>query len=610
MLAEILKEMKPKHTIKRILFLSLTFWMQASDGYDVPFTSRNPQSLWIIGAITLVTCLLVLLAVILLRLNKRLKAEVNERKLAEKAIAKERDFVQAVLKWVESIVVVIDLDGLIVTFNRAAERCSGYTLEEVNQVPFWDILIKEEEKERVQSVILNVKQESLPRENRNYWIAKDGHEVLIQWFNSVLTGADGSIAYILCTGHDLTDRNNAEKALEKREEHYQTVLENMEEGYFEVNLDGTFRAVNKSLIRILGYSLPELRSMDNRHIMDSKTAGKVFQVFNSIYLTGQPRNLLAFEIIRKEGDRRMIEVSASLLQDSTGNPIGFFGLTRDVTERIRMEQMMVQTEKMMSVGGLAAGMAHEINNPLAVIVQGAQNIERRLLPGLKKNQESAKRLNIDLDQLQGYLKEREILEMLSNIMSAGKRAGDIITNMLRFSRKGSDQKIDISVSQLVERTLDLAQKDQNLQKRFNFDRITIHQQIDEQLPQIPCIEQEIEQVLLNIITNAAQAFHEMEPAAPAPLIEIKAFLEKEMLQLEITDNGPGIPETIKHRVFEPFFTTKPPGIGTGLGMSVSFMIITNNHNGTIEVDSKPGEGARFIIRLPIQATEKPGTNSS
>ncbi|MCP4629670.1 MAG: GHKL domain-containing protein, partial [bacterium] len=118
------------------------------------------------------------------------------------------------------------------------------------------------------------------------------------------------------------------------------------------------------------------------------------------------------------------------------------------------------------------------------------------------------------------------------------------------------------------------------------------------LPRIPCTETEIEQVLLNLLTNAAWAMANEKSSDP-PRITLLIDVEKEMARIEVEDNGPGMDEETRKRIFEPFFTTKPVGEGTGLGLSVSYMIITNNHKGVMEVESEPGKGAKFVIRLPL-----------
>ncbi len=272
----------------------------------------------------------------------------------------------------------------------------------------------------------------------------------------------------------------------------------------------------------------------------------------------------------------------------------------DVTSRVRMEEMMIQTEKMMSVGGLAAGMAHEINNPLGAIVQGAQNIERRISDTLEANHEAADRAGCPLATIRAYLEDRQILLFLSGIREAGMRAGHIVSNMLNFSRASEAQRSTIDLHQSLDRTIELASNDYDLKKRYDFRALSIIRDFDPSIGSIICSRGELEQVILNLLRNAAQAIHTKTYKAPSgPQITLRTRLEENGVCIEVEDNGPGMDETIRKRVFEPFFTTKDVGEGTGLGLSVSYFIITENHRGSFDVTSTPGMGSKFTIRLPM-----------
>jgi len=253
---------------------------------------------------------------------------------------------------------------------------------------------------------------------------------------------------------------------------------------------------------------------------------------------------------------------------------------------------------MMSVGGLAAGMAHEINNPLGGMLQGIQNIERRFLPDMEKNRVAAEKSGIDLNKLQDYLVRREVLESIAGIKSAGQRAAKIISSMLLFSRKSESQAALVNIPDLLDNTIEMAQNDYDLKKNFDFKHIDLVREYDPELKTLWCTETELEQVILNLLKNAAHALFGKEEGG-TPQIVIRTKAGPETVVIEVEDNGPGMDEKTRKRLFEPFFTTKQVGKGTGLGLSVSYMIITNNHDGQLEVQSELGKGTRFTIRLPL-----------
>ncbi|PSS56621.1 ATP-binding protein [Pseudomonas sp. BBP2017] len=271
----------------------------------------------------------------------------------------------------------------------------------------------------------------------------------------------------------------------------------------------------------------------------------------------------------------------------------------DITQRLSLEEMMVQSEKMLSVGGLAAGMAHEINNPLGAILHNVQNIRRRLSPDLAKNQEQAGELGIDLPTVNRYLESREVPQLLDGIQQAGARAAKIVTHMLSFSRRSNRQLAPCDLPALIDQAVEIAGNDFDLAIGFDFKGQAIIRQFDPNLGPVPCTANELEQVLLNLLKNAAQAIHQREDDSEPGRIILRTRLNPPWAEIQVEDNGVGMPEAVRKRTFEPFFTTKEIGQGTGLGLSVSYFIITNNHKGQMEVQSAPGQGTCFTLRLPL-----------
>ncbi len=277
----------------------------------------------------------------------------------------------------------------------------------------------------------------------------------------------------------------------------------------------------------------------------------------------------------------------------------------DITQRLSLEEMMVQSEKMLSVGGLAAGMAHEINNPLGAILHNVQNIRRRLSSDLPKNLEYAEQAGIELETVNRYLQGREVPQLLDGIQQAGARAAKIVTHMLSFSRRSNRQMAPCDLPALIDQAVEIAGNDFDLTIGFDFKGQAIIRQFDPQLGPVPGTANELEQVLLNLLKNAAQAIHLREDDREPGRIILRTRLNPPWAEIQVEDNGIGMSENVRKRTFEPFFTTKEIGQGTGLGLSVSYFIITNNHKGQMEVHSTLGQGTCFTLRLPLAGSQMP-----
>ena len=310
----------------------------------------------------------------------------------------------------------------------------------------------------------------------------------------------------------------------------------------------------------------------------------------------QHKNFQQSVQVRSNGDFRSVNISAYPLSNQA--PLRFVIRIDDITEQVRIEEMMVQTEKMLSVGGLAAGMAHEINNPLSIISQAAQNAQRRLSPSLPANREIAAQLEIDLTRLQDYLEQRGIYSFLQNIGQAVERSAEIVQNMLNFTSSSASEREICSLEQTVLSALELAKNDYDLKKKYNFRNIRISTSFPAELPQVIINRMEIEQVFFNLFKNAGQAMSEVKRPDFQPEIKIVATSDRKYISLEVSDNGPGIPDHIKSRILEPFFTTKEVGIGSGLGLSVAYFIVVKRHKGQFLIHSEVGQGTTFNIFLP------------
>lgn len=386
------------------------------------------------------------------------------------------------------------------------------------------------------------------------------------------------------------------EALRRREEEYRSLMEAVPDPIIVYDLDRRTLYVNPAFTRVFGWTWEDLKGKRPDFIVDGEFQ-RTMDAFAKTYEKGHVED---FQTRRSTKDGRILDVSISgaSFQGPDGKVMGAVANIRDITEWKQTQEIMIQNEKMMSLGGLAAGMAHEIKNPLSAIIQNAQVVWNRLFRELPANTAAAAESGLDFDSLQKYLKKRNIDSLMGTFRDAGIRVNTIIDNMLSFSRKSESRQLPADLSKILEKSVELASQDYDLKKNYDFRRINIVRRYDPALPMVPCEESKIEQVFFNILKNGGEALH--ESGTEKPEFILTTWQENGMACVEIVDNGPGMDLKIQKRIFEPFFTTKEQGVGTGLGLSVSYFIVKKGHGGSLEVTSHPGKGAKFIIRLPLE----------
>ncbi len=380
--------------------------------------------------------------------------------------------------------------------------------------------------------------------------------------------------------------------LEATRAYLKSVFDSMPSTLVAVDAEGNISMWNKGAEKETGLSTNEVHGRPFSDVLPD-FASRMHELKDAIN-TGKPTRIER-HVTHPNDTPRFSEIVIYPLEIE--NRRGAVIRIDDVTRRVQMEQMMVQTEKMMTVGGLAAGMAHEINNPLSGVLQSSQNIQRRLSNELPATQSTADELGLDLAVMHEFLERRGILGFLQGIREAAERASLIVADMLAFSRRSTVEFSPVAINDLLDTVVRIAASDYDLKKTYDFKKITIVREYEENLPPVNCDRTEIEQVLLNLLKNAAHALADQENPSRERIV-LRTKKEPRWVRIEVEDSGPGMDEEVRGRVFEPFFTTKPIGLGTGLGLSVSYYIITEQHKGTISVDSLLGEGSRFVIRLP------------
>ncbi len=403
----------------------------------------------------------------------------------------------------------------------------------------------------------------IPVVDKTYDIAE------LPWIN-----ADGQVSK-LAIFHDITPAKTCEVKLKATELDYQRLFEHMGCGVFISSREGKFVDVNQTLVDMLGYeSKEELLEIDiTKNLYLWPEGRKKFQE-----LIEHSGRVVDYEVNfkRKDGQAVPVLLTGNVRYDQDGNILGYEGINVDQSQRKQIERklektqiQLLQTEKMASLGKLAAGVAHQLNNPL-----GGITLFARLM-------------------MEEYDLEEGAQKDLDRILKDAQRCSEIVKELLEFSRQTSRKIQPHDINEAISRTLFL------LENQTLFHNIQVVKNLDPALPHPPVDIQQMNHVFMNIILNAADA---MQGNGQLTLRTYRSSENKDKVCIEITDTGPGIPADILPHIFEPFFTTKQEGKGTGLGLSLAYGIL-EDHGSSIRVNSAPGKGSTFTIELPLTKPE-------
>ncbi len=517
----------------------------------------------------------------------------QERDLAENQLRQSHQRIKNIMNAINDAIFVHSLEnGKILDVNNKACEMYGYERNE----------------------ILNIDVETLSSGQTPYsqneaiqWIMKsaNGEPQIFPWHakrkdgslfwaevNMKIANIDG-FNRTLVVVRDITERKKAEEEIKRAKNYVLGIINSMPSVIFSI--DSSCRIVQCNIATEI-YTNQTFQQMQNMLLFD------VFLELNA-YKDKIQQSLDKVEIIYISKIEKNNGTEQSY-EDLTIYPLMAFTdegaviRIENITEKVRLEELMIQSEKMLSVGGLAAGMAHEINNPLAGILQNTNVLSNRLTNNLNANVRDAQAVGIEFDKIIKYVERRGIVDILNNIREAGSRAAKIVQNMLSFARKSEGIGSKHSMPELLDKTIELAKNDYDLKKKYDFRQIKIMKEYEDNLPTISCEGSKLQQVFLNLMKNGAEAMFEVSQQR-VPTFHFRIKRDETMLRIEIEDNGCGMDEQVRKRIMEPFFTTKSVGTGTGLGLSISYFIITENHKGTLEVESELDKGTRFIIRLPL-----------
>ncbi len=461
---------------------------------------------------------------------------------------------------------IVTPDDKILEVNPALVHMLGYSSkDELIGKKVSEIFVDQE----LRSVLtLEVNNQPNPQGREIVLRRKDGQPLVCLNTASAVRDTGGKVVRYQGALADITERRAIEKRLYQQQEFARRLVDSFPDLIFVLDSQRRYTFASSKVEEVLGYSIPETIGTvfgDRTHLEDR---GAVQTVFDD--LLGGKRNFASIEIRvrRKQGEWRRLRCHFSPLFDVSGKIEGVVVSGRDITEVKRLEEQLIQAEKLAAMGQMLAGVAHELNNPLTAILGASELLRDRA--GLDEN-------------------TKRQLEMTHR---QARRAARIVQNLLEFSRPASPQKKALDLNAVVDRTLQL--HEHSLKR----NSIEVDFQPSGGLPPAIGDANQLIQVFLNLVGNAEHAIREVRPSGRL-LIRLGRISSR--IYASVQDDGPGIKPDVLPRIFDPFFTTKRPGGGTGLGLSIC-MSIVREHGGDIEVESLPAGGAAFTVFLPVAET--------
>lgn len=481
----------------------------------------------------------------------------------------ERDFNREMVNTMEALLISISPCGKILSFNQKAEEVTGYTEEEVRDHYWVDVLMAEEHRRENQQRMSRVlKGEKAQMNFESCLRTKNQQDRIINWHASFRQNLNKGKLGLVLFGIDITGQLQVDHDLKQAISQWENIFAAIQDPALIVSSDSrildanpaTFTAARKTRTEVIGHKI-----CDILHLGRAEGAPCPLEQF---ILLGQSR-IIETELRGLHG-YYLLTISPLHMGDDC--PEAALLVARDLTEEEQMKAEAMHAAQLASIGELAAGVAHEINNPINGIINYAQIILDS--PG-----------------------DPETPDLLTRIKKEGKRIASIVSNLLDFSRRREESPEIVTVQSIIHKCLEL------VNHRFKNDRIILKLHLPDSLPPLFCNSQQIQQVILNILSNARYALNARFPH-PDPLKQLNIKAEtvnhgsEPFVRITITDNGTGIEQDLIDRVFDPFYSSKPKGEGTGLGLSISHGLIHDN-NGYLGIRSELGTSTSLRVDLPI-----------
>jgi len=496
----------------------------------------------------------------------------------------EIQFKSLLLEQVRNAVVALDMEGSVKYSNVFTQTLFGWQEEEIRGTKFFEKILPGNSLDLMEPILRWVNE-------RGYWEGElqawNRHsESFPAYFHLMLRkNAQGVTTGFLIVVTDISAQKVAEIALRRERDFSRSLIQASPAFFVAIGADGRVLMMNQIMMQSLGYTEEEVIGRDFlTNFVPSDEREKVSAVFKEI-INGHQWISIENQVQTKDGRVLVIEWRLRPMLNAKDEVEYFFGLGNDITERKKseavrreLEAQLRQQQKLESIGTLASGVAHEINNP----INGIMNYAELLIDGTE-NQES------------------NVFRFSSEILVESERIAEIVRNLLTFARQESKARGPADLHELVDATLTLVR---TLMRK---DQITLSVDVPENLPPLYCREQQIQQVLMNLLTNSRDSLNmRYQGFNEDKIIRLYAELFKkdddDWIRISVEDHGMGIDTQIHNRIFDPFFTTKPANQGTGLGLSVSHGIV-KDHGGEIRVESETGRFAVFHVELPLNLKE-------
>jgi PAS domain S-box-containing protein len=501
----------------------------------------------------------------------------RQARALEETVRERTERLVAIVENSDDAIISKDLGGTITSWNAAAERIFGFGAEEAIGQPI-TLIIPSDRWQEADEVLSRIGRGDRLDHFETVRRTRDGRLINVSLTISPIRDADGTIVGASKIARDITERKRANEALRQSEARALALIDSAAEGILIVEEDSRIVAANRQVEAMFGYSerdlvgqpmevlLPEgLRARHAHHRAQYAADPRVRSMGRGLDLSGR----------RRDGSEFPVEISLSYVRTSQGLHVMAF--ITDITERLALERATRQSEKLAALGTLAAGIAHEVNNPLGIIIS---------------------RIEVMLLEDEQHKLAPEVREDLVVIHRQAQRVARLVQSLLSYARPVTRPRTAVDVNQAVEEVLLLAER------QLTKGGVRLVASLDRGLAPTFGDVSALEQVLLNLITNARQA---MEGAGEIRVVTRPAPAHPGWIELVVSDTGPGIPTEIVSKIFDPFFTTKASG--TGLGLSITQRIV-QEHGGVIEVAASRGAGTVFVIRFPAakDASEQAATD--